>query len=159
MSKNNNRTSRLSQMNDEQLAEELEKKYLLMVQRQIIPKLQYQDEVEALKALSQQYIVNKNNITGFLDEIRDLIEDNERLFVENETLKSENEELEGSKIRLTYQLEALNFKLARLEASEGDVRDSLNIMEIKYLNGMTMQRHFSKDEIRQSYSQIMPAAK
>ena len=49
---NNNRASRLSQMNEELLAEELEKKYLLMVQRQIIPQLRVQEEVDALKALS-----------------------------------------------------------------------------------------------------------
>ena len=53
-------------------------------------------------------------------------------------------------------MESLNYKLARLEASEGEVRDSLSIMEIKYVNGMTMQRHFSKDEVRDTYAQVMP---
>ena len=97
LSKNNNtRTSRLSQMNEALLAEELEKKYLLMVQRKIIPQLKFEEEVEALKALSQQYVINKSNITGFLDEIRELIEENERLFIENEKLKEENDELHGS---------------------------------------------------------------
>ena len=73
------------------LDDEIEKRYLLLVQRSIIPKLQKHDEIEALKALSQQYVINKNNILGFLDEIRDLMEENERIFLDNEKLKAENE--------------------------------------------------------------------
>jgi hypothetical protein len=73
------------------LDDEIEKRYLLLVQRSIIPQLQKQDEIEALKALSQQYVINKNNILGFLDEIRDLMEENERIFLDNEKLKAEND--------------------------------------------------------------------
>ena len=66
------------------------------------------------------------------------MEENERIFLDNEKLKAENEQFEATQIRLTQQLESLNYQLARLEASEGEVRDSMRIMEIKYLNGMTL---------------------
>ena len=78
------------------LDDEIEKRYLLLVQRSIIPQLQKHDEIEALKALSQQYVINKNNILGFLDEIRDLMEENERIFLDNEKLKAENEQFEAT---------------------------------------------------------------
>lgn len=32
-------------------------------------------------------MINKNNILGLLDEVRDLMEENERIFLENEQLK------------------------------------------------------------------------
>ena len=78
------------------LDDEIEKRYLLLVQRSIIPQLQKHDEIEALKALSQQYVINKNNILGFLDEIRDLMEENERIFLDNEKLKAENDQFEAT---------------------------------------------------------------
>ena len=85
------RMTRLSMLQAEaeaswELSEELEKKYLQILYKQVIPTLN-DLEAEALKALATQFMLNKTKIAALLQDNTDLDLDNEKLFEEAEFLR------------------------------------------------------------------------
>ncbi len=85
------RMTRLSMLQAEaeasgELSEDLEKKYLQILYKQVIPTLN-DLEAEALKALATQFMLNKTKIAALLQDNTDLDLDNEKLFEEAEFLR------------------------------------------------------------------------
>ena len=64
-----NRMSRISVIQQEtgELPEELERKYLMIIQKNIIPNV-VAEEAEALNKLAAQYLINKKILGGVLEE-------------------------------------------------------------------------------------------
>ena len=83
-----------------ELSEELEKKYLQILYKQVIPTLN-DLEAEALKALATQFMLNKTKIAALLQDNTDLDLDNEKLFEEAEFLRQDRDQLVETNIRLT----------------------------------------------------------
>ena len=73
-----------------ELSEDLEKKYLQILFKDVIPTLS-ELEADALKALASQYLANKSKIGAMIEDNMALDQDNERLFEEAEYLRQENE--------------------------------------------------------------------
>ena len=48
------------------------------------------------------------------------------------------------------------YELTRMVSTEGEVRDSLKIMESKYINSMTLNRNFTPEQVKEMYSNVIP---
>lgn len=63
-------------MQSGELNEEQERKYLMLIHKNIIPNVTL-EEGEALSRLANQYITNKKQLGEILDEFTEVVEENE----------------------------------------------------------------------------------
>lgn len=73
-----NRATRISQMQKEcgELSEELERQYLHLIHKSIVPNVS-EEEAKALTRLAGQYVTNKKHLGEILGEFGEVVEENE----------------------------------------------------------------------------------
>ena len=72
-------------MDTEELTEEMERKFLTIMHKNVIPILN-EEESDALKQLAGQYITNKKHLTEMIDEFGEVVEENEVINTYNKFL-------------------------------------------------------------------------